>query len=212
MLQKKSKPLARPEHRATQPVFNSAYYRRFYLTRATRAMSREQTDARGALIASLVKQVDIPVRRILDVGCGLGWYQRPLTKVFRNASYTGTEISEYLCEQKGWIHGSLIDLKLKGEFDLVICADVIQYLNNRDAGRAVANLAKWCRGALYFHVPTKRDWQDNVDPSGTDTNVHLRSVAWYQKQLRRHFTHVGCGVHVKDDIPFAQWELEAPWR
>jgi SAM-dependent methyltransferase len=194
------------------PRFNAAYYKRFYLTPATRAMSREQTDIRGALIASLVKQLDIPVKSILDVGCGLGWYARPIKKVFRDANYTGTEISEYLCKRHGWIHGSLVDLKIKGQFDLVICADVIQYLNNKDANHAIGNLAKWCRGALYFHVPTKVDWQENVDPSGTDTNVHLRSAAWYQRELRKYFVHAGCGVHVKDDVPFAQWELEEPWR
>jgi 2-polyprenyl-3-methyl-5-hydroxy-6-metoxy-1,4-benzoquinol methylase len=175
-------------------------------------MSREQTAARGALIAALVKQLDIPVKRILDVGCGLGWYERPLKRVFRDASYTGTEISEYLCKQKGWIHGSLTDIKLKGEFDLVICADVMQYLNNRDAQKAIGNLAKWCRGALYFHVPTKRDWQENVDPTGTDTNVYLRSATWYQNQLRKFFTHAGCGIQIKDNVQFAQWELEEPWR
>ena len=192
--------------------FNAAYYRRFYLTAATRAMSREQTDTRGALIAALVKQLDIPVRRILDVGCGLGWYARPLKKAFRDASYTGTEISEYLCNTHGWIQGSVVDLKLKGEFDLVICADVIQYLRNFDAERAIANLAKWCRGALYFHVPTRHDWAENVDPSGTDSNVRLRSASWYQRQLRKYFVHAGCGLHVKDNVPFAQWELEEPWR
>jgi SAM-dependent methyltransferase len=201
-----------PPASGSKPTFNSAYYRRFYLTAATRAMSREQTDARGTLIAALVKQLDIPVGRVLDVGCGLGWYERPLRKVFRDATYTGTEISEYLCEQKGWLHGSIVDLRLQGKFDLVICADVVQYLSNRDAERAIANLANWCRGALYFHVPTKRDWSENVDPSGTDSAVQLRSMQWYQRQLRKHFVHAGCGVHVKDNVPFAQWELEEPWR
>ncbi len=193
-------------------AFDSRYYRRFYLTAATRAMSRAQTDTRGALIASLVRQIDIPVTRILDVGCGLGWYERPLRKVFRDATYTGTEISEYLCAKRGWLHGSVVDLTLKGKFDLIVCADVIQYLNDRDAERAMANLAKWCRGALYFHVPTKRDWAENVDPSGTDSNVHLRSAQWYRRQLRKYFVHAGCGVHVKDRVLFAQWELEEPWR
>jgi len=193
-------------------VFDSAYYRRFYLTPATRAMSREQTDVRGALIASLARQLDIKVERILDLGCGLGWYERPLRKVFKDASYTGVEYSEYLCKQHGWIHGSIVDVKVKGQFDLVICADVIQYLNNRDAERAIDNLARWCRGALYLHVPTRRDWQENVDPSGTDTNVYLRSAAWYRARLRQHFVHAGSGIHVKDTVPFAQWELEEPWR
>jgi hypothetical protein len=146
------------------------------------------------------------------VGCGLGWYARPLKTVFRGASYTGTEFSEYLCKKKGWIHGSVVDLKLTGRFDMVICADVIQYLSNDDARRAIRNLARWCRGALYFHVPTRLDWRENVDPSGTDSNVYLRSAAWYRRELRKYFTHMGCGVHVKDDVPIAQWELEEPWR
>jgi SAM-dependent methyltransferase len=194
------------------PAFDAKYYKRFYLTAATRAMSREQTDTRGALIAALVKQLDIPVNKVLDVGCGLGWYARPIKKVFPQASYVGTEISEYLCRTRGWIHGSIVDLKLKSEFDLVICADVMQYLNPRDAERAIDNLARWCRGALYFHVPTKLDWRENVDPSGTDTNVYLRSSQWYRARLRKHFIHAGCGVHIKDNVPFAQWELEEPWR
>lgn len=191
--------------------FNAAYYRRFYLTAATRAMSREQTETRGALIAAQLKQLDIPVRRILDVGCGLGWYERPLRKVFPEATYTGTEISEYLCRKKGWTLGSIVNLKLKGQFDLVICSDVVQYLTSGEAATAIDNLAKWCRGALYFHVPTSRDWKENVDPSGTDTNVRLRTGGWYRNRLRRHFIHTGCGLHLKDDVPFAQWELEAPW-
>jgi SAM-dependent methyltransferase len=198
--------------RSDSRTFDSAYYRRFYLTPSSRAMSREQTETRSALIASLVRQLDIPVSSILDVGCGLGWYQRPLTRVFRDARYVGTEFSTYLCERKGWLHGSVVDLKFKRPFDLVICADVIQYLNGVDADRALANLAKWCRGALYFHVPTTRDWRDNVDPAGTDTNVYLRSASWYRNRLRRQFTHAGSGVHVKDGVAFAQWELEEPWR
>lgn len=195
-----------------RPAFDAAYYRRFYLTAATRAMSRAQTGSRAALIAALVRQLDIPVKRILDVGCGLGWYERPLRRAFSGATYTGTEISDYLCETRGWIQGSLVDLKLQGRFDLVICSDVVQYLTARDAARGIRNLARWCRGALYFHVPTVGDWTHNVDPSGTDGNVQLRSAAWYRKELRRYFVHVGSGVHVRENVRFAQWELEAPWR
>ncbi|MEY4932611.1 MAG: hypothetical protein RLZZ403_931, partial [Pseudomonadota bacterium] len=58
--------------------FGSDYYRRFYLTPATRAMSRAATEQRGRLIAAAVKQLDLPVRRILDAGCGLGWFRKPL--------------------------------------------------------------------------------------------------------------------------------------
>jgi SAM-dependent methyltransferase len=192
--------------------FDAAYYRRFYNSAATRAVSRRETDRRAALIASLVQQLDIRVARILDVGCGLGWYARELLKAFPAATYTGTEISEYLCRKRGWICGSILDVKLRGQFDLVICSDVVQYLDAAGAARGIFNLARWCRGALYFHVPTRRDWRENVDLSGTDVAVHLRSGGWYRKHLRESFTHVGCGVHLKDDVPFVEWELEEPWR
>jgi len=192
--------------------FNAAFYKQFYIDAATRVTSRTEIRTRAALVAALVKQLDISVRRILDVGCGLGWYERPLRRVFGAATYTGMEVSKYLCDRKGWVRGSIAALKLKGQFDLVICADVLQYLSDRDAVRALANLGTCCRGALYFHVPTRRDWLCNIDQSETDGDIRLRSGAWYRKRLRRHFVHVGCGVHLKNDVPFAQWELEGPWR
>jgi SAM-dependent methyltransferase len=194
------------------PEFDSRYYRRFYLTPATRATNRQQTQTQARLIAALVRQLQIPVRSILDIGCGLGWYRQPLCRAFPGAAYSGVEVSEFLCEKYGWRHGSVVDLKLSRRFDIVVCADVLQYLPARDAERAIANLARWCRGALYLHVPTKLDWQQNVDHTGTDGNVHVRSAAWYRQRLRRYFVHAGCGVHVSNGVPFAQWQLEEPWR
>jgi hypothetical protein len=85
-------------------------------------------------------------------------------------------------------------------------------LNNRDASRAIENLARLCRGALFIHVPTQHDWNTAMDPSGTDTKVHVRSAQWYRKHLNEHFTHVGNGVLIKYDVPFLQWELAEPWK
>jgi SAM-dependent methyltransferase len=192
--------------------FNAAYYRRFYMTAATRAMSQVETERRGALIAAAVRQLDIPVRRVLDMGCGLGWFKRPIVKVFPKARYTGVEFSEYLCRRYGWEQGSVVDYRGRGTYELVLCCDVLQYLDKSEAAVAINNLARLCNGVLYLHVPTKKDWRMSIDPAGTDTDVHIRSGAWYKKQLRRHFIHVGQGIHVRHGTPFAQWELEEPWR
>jgi len=192
--------------------FDAAYYRRFYMRAATRAMSQPETERRAALVGSLVTQLEIPVKRILDVGCGLGWFKKPLLKSFPKASYQGVEYSQYLCDKMGWDHGSAVDYQGRGQFDLVICCDVIQYLNKRDAEMAIDNLARLCRGALFIHVPTTHDWKTLMDPSGTDTKVHVRSAQWYRKNLNEHFTHVGNGVLVKYDVPFLQWELAEPWK
>ena len=60
----------------------------------------------------------------------------PLLRCFPRARYTGLEVSPYLCERYGWEQGSLVDLDSSSRpFDLVVCYDVLQYLDARDAGR-----------------------------------------------------------------------------
>jgi trans-aconitate methyltransferase len=188
--------------------FDAAYYQRFYVNRRTQAVSRAELQRRATSVGALLNQLEIPVRRILDAGCGLGWMRAPLLRAFPNARYVGLEVSEHLCRRMGWIQGSLTSYQPRGQFDLIICHDVMQYLDERDAKRAFKNLASWCRGALYFHVPTVKDWQENVDPDCSDANVHLRSAAWYRKQLSQHFVHAGIGLYVRHGVPFMQWELE----
>ncbi len=196
----------------TKSAFDAAYYRRFYLRAATRAMSQPETQRRAAVVASVVAQLELPVKRILDMGCGLGWFKAPLLSVFSKASYTGVEYSQYLCDELGWQQGSVVDYRGRGQFDLIVCCDVLQYLNDRDAAQAINNLARLCRGALYLHVPTQQDWRTLMDPTGTDANVHVRPGQWYQQRLRRHFMHLGNGVLIKRDEEVMQWELQAVWR
>ena len=74
------------------------------------------------------------------------------------ASYMGLEYSDYLCERYGWTQGSLVDFKVRQPFDLVVCYDVMQYLDERSAGRALANIGRLCRGVLYFSALTSHDW------------------------------------------------------
>ena len=97
-------------------------------------------------------------------------------------------------------------------YDLVVCHDVLQYLEDKPAARALANLARLSRGALYFSVPTARDWRHAADQVRTDRDVHLRPGAWYRLRLQRGFRHVGCGVHLRRNLRPILWELEAPWR
>lgn len=160
------------------------------------------------MVAALVQQLELPVKRILDAGCGLGWLRAPLLKAFPGATYVGLEVSEHLCREHGWVHASLADYRPRTGFDLMICYDVMQYLSDRQAIRAMANLARLSRGALYFHAPTTEDWRDNADPTISDGDINLRGAAWYRSRLARHFEHAGYGVHVRRGVPWGQWELE----
>src|SRR5690348_3047871 len=96
--------------------FDAEYYRRFYLRKASRVTSRPETERLAAMVAANVLHLELPVRRILDMGCGLGWFKRPLMKAFPKASYTGVEYSEYLCAQFGWTQGSIADYRGRGLF------------------------------------------------------------------------------------------------
>jgi SAM-dependent methyltransferase len=188
--------------------FDARFYRRFYKDTRTRVTTPEEMRRRGAMVGALVRQLELPVKRILDAGCGLGWLRPPLVDVFPNAAYVGLEVSEHLCEQHGWVCESLATYRPRGRFDLIICYDVLQYLSDREAARAMANLARLSRGALYFHALTLEDWRGNVDRDATDGEIHLRAATWYRTRLARYFKHAGFGVHVRRGVPWGQWELE----
>ena len=121
--------------------FDKEYYRRFYFDPRTAVVSRAEMKARADLIAAYANHIGLPVRRMLDAGCGIGLLRTPLRRAFPRAEYTGLEYSEYLCERFGWTQGSLADWSAD-PFDLTVCYDVLQYLDDRTAARAIANLGQ----------------------------------------------------------------------
>jgi len=188
--------------------FDPAFYQRFYANPRTRVTTKAEMERRATAIGALVSHLDIPVRRILDAGCGLGWMRRPLLRAFPDAVYTGLEVSEHLCQRLGWINESLAAFRPRGRFDLAICYDVLQYLDDSEARRALANLGRLCRGVLYFHAPTTGDWQRNADLTCSDAEIHLRDAAWYRQRLARDFQPLGFGMHIRRGVSFVRWELE----
>ncbi|AMN48252.1 hypothetical protein ACG33_14325 [Steroidobacter denitrificans] len=194
----------------TQDDFDSGFYQRFYRDPRTRVTTPAEMARRAAVVAAILKQWQLPVRRILDAGCGLGWMRPAMLNAFPRSAYVGLEFSEHLCRRYGWVEGSLTDYRARARFDLVICHDVMQYLPERDARRAMANLGRLCRGALYFYAPTVEDWRHHADRSCSDTSIHLRESQWYRSRLSRHFRYAGFGIHVRRGVSFPQWELERP--
>lgn len=190
--------------------FDRSFYRRFYLDPRTRVMTREEMERRAGAVGAVVAHLEIPVRRILDAGCGLGWMRAPLLRAFPRASYTGIEVSEHLCARYGWKRSSVAAFRDRAGFDLIICHDVMQYLPEREARRAMRNLGRLCRGALYFHAPTSEDWRDSADQDASDSDVYLRPAQWYRARLDRWFRHAGLGVYVRRGVPLLLWELERP--
>jgi SAM-dependent methyltransferase len=192
--------------------FDEAFFERYYGDAATRVADAGDAARLVALVGGLVDYIGIRVRRILDAGCGVGLLRAPLLARYPGAEYQGLEVSPFLCRKFGWTQGSLAEYRSARRFDLVICHDVLQYLDDARAQRAIANLSRLSRAALYFSVLTRGDWRHAADQSRTDSHVHLRPADWYRSRLRRRFRHLGAGVHLARPLKPILWELEAPWR
>ena len=187
-------------------LFGPAYFRKFYLNAATRVVTPAEMRAR--LIAAVLAQAGVPVRSIIDAGCGLGLLQKPFAELLPRAHYRGLEASEYLCERYGWTRGSVIDYAPRKPCDLAVCYDVLQYLDDREAARAIANLARLTRAALYVSALTREDWRQNCDRTLTDRDVHLRPGDWYRIRLKRHFRFLGLGVWLRKGVNPLLWDME----
>lgn len=193
----------------TKERFGRAYYQRFYRNAHSSVTSQAEMTARANLIAAYVKHIDCPVGSILDAGCGLGLMRTALLRTLPGATYVGLEYSEYLCEKYGWLNGSIADYRPRQPFDLVVCYDVLQYLDDASATKAMRNFANLCRGVLFFSALTRRDWRENADQRRTDPAVTMRTAEWYRSRLRRHFRQIGAGFWIRRGAALVTWELES---
>lgn len=195
--------------RRNQADFDSAYYARFYENPKTRVTDQREVDRLAGFVASYLLYLGVAVRRVLDLGCGVGLWRAPLARAFPRARYQGVEISGYLCERFGWTQGSVVDFAAKQPFDLVVCQGVLPYLSAAEARRALGNLAGLCSGALYLEAVTSDDYREGViDRSRTDPGMQLRPRAFYLRALAPHFHNVGGGVFVARSAGVPLYALE----
>src|ERR1700688_2778765 len=61
----------KPKYRRNSAAaFDSAYFRKYYFDAATRVTTTAEMRGRALLIAAILRHAGIPVRSILDTGCG----------------------------------------------------------------------------------------------------------------------------------------------
>ncbi len=138
------------------------------------------------------------IERVLDVGAGTGlwgvWFRANMPKV----RYRSIDVSAYACEKYGHDRRDISAWRAREKFDLVICQGVLPYLDDPSCVKAVANMARMCRGFLYVEAITARDLRDTCDRERTDTRVIARPARFYRGVLTRHFESLGCGLfHVR---------------
>jgi len=176
--------------------FDASYYRRFYLSRETQVADATTAAALADFVFAYLAYLRLPVARVLDLGCGVGLWRREVLRHRPGALYVGVEKSAYACRKYGWERGSVVDYVAGPNFDLVVCQDVFQYLDDAEAAAALANLPRLAPRALYLQILTREDWERACDQRITDGEVYLRPAAWYRRRLRRRFIACGGGLYL----------------
>ncbi|HEX9259375.1 MAG TPA: class I SAM-dependent methyltransferase [Acidimicrobiales bacterium] len=186
--------------------FDASYYRRFYRDAPVHDRRRIGRLAEGVL--GFAGWWELPVRSVLDVGAGPGFWRDWMTENRPKVRYRSVDVSEYACSRYGHENRDISRWRPSRPYDLVVCQGVLQYLDDGAAASAVANLAAATRHLLYLEVPTRADLRGVLDTERTDLDVHWREGRWYRAQLAPHFVSVGAGLHVARAAPVHLYELE----
>jgi predicted TPR repeat methyltransferase len=194
---------------ASEQWFDEAYYQRYYFDKKTSVADPAHVSRLGAFVCSYLQYLRLPVKRVLDMGCGTGLWRDAVGKHFPHASYHGVELSEYLCVRYGWERGSVVDYQSAEPFDLVICQGVLPYLSAADLQLALRNLGRLSRGALYLEAVTREDYErETLDEALTDSRLFRHRAALYRRGLAEGFQSLGGGVWLSHAAEVPLFELE----
>ena len=188
--------------------FDKAYYDRYYRNPRTRAVSPAAAKRQAAFIAAYLRYLELAPQSILDVGCGTGTTLNALRREFPRARTHGLEVSEYLCERYGWELGSIADYQSTRTFDLVVCNDVLPYLDEQSCSQALRRITGLCGKAAFLGILTTED-QALCDPQRTDPQQWSRAAKWYRQRLGRSFVNIGGGMYLKKPVSAVVWQLDA---
>lgn len=195
--------------------YDRAYFDRFYRKERTRVHSRADVERKVHLaLAAAEFMLGREVRTVLDLGAGEGAWQPILARLRRGVRYVGVEPSEYAVARfgarrnlrRGTFDG--LDAARVGKgFDLVVCADVMNYLTPGELRRGLAQIAARLRGLAYLEIYTSED-----ELTGDLAAIDLREPAYYARALRRAGL-VRCGMHcyVGEHLAHRLVAMEGGW-
>ena len=131
------------------------------------------------------------LEKVLDSGCGSGYFGRRLLELGRAKELTGVEIFEGAAEAAREFYHTvhlgdveLMDLSYSGSFDLVVCGDILEHLKDplhilrkahswlRDEGFIVCCLPNIRYWKISYKLIVKGDWE--YESQGIMDQTHLR--------------------------------------
>jgi SAM-dependent methyltransferase len=168
-------------------VYDRAYFRRWYHDPRTRISSVRVLERKVHLAVSAAEYLlGRRIRSVLDVGCGEATWYDVLKEMRRPLAYTGVDSSAYVVRARRadrrvrlGSFGELRTLRLARGFDLIVCADVLQYVPTRELARGLREMGRLLGGVAYIEAFTRDD-----DMEGDMDGWHFRSAAEYRRLFR----------------------------
>ena len=169
--------------------YDRAYFDKWYRNPRTMIRSNAELRRKIAMVVAVAEVVlDRRIRSVLDVGCGEARWYTELKKIRPNVRYIGLDTSEYSVEKFGSSrnvrYGSFEGLesqRLRGGFDVVVCADVLHYLELEQIKEGLPELVRLVRGAAYLDLAVRED-----EPEGDLRAWKDRPATWYRSLFVRH--------------------------
>ena len=177
--------------------YDKAYFDKWYRNPRSRVVTPASTERKVRMVVGIAEYLlERPIRRVLDVGCGEAPWRAQLRRIRPRVQYEGIDPSPYVVERYGARRGIRLGgfgdvgrVGLEGPYDLVVCSDVLQYVENADLVRGLAAIAEMLGGVAFLEAYTTGDelvgdrrlWKD-------------RSVREWRRRLKAAGL-VSCGMH-----------------
>lgn len=193
--------------------YDRAYFEHWYRNRQTRVNTPAEVRRKVAMaVASCEYFLRRQLRSALDIGCGEGAWLSHLRAFRPKIAYTGLDSSEYVVGRFGRsrnIHratfGELPSLRLPS-FDLVVCSDVLHYVEEDEIRAGVDEIARICEGVAFLEILTAED-----EIIGDLNGLIRRPAGWYRNVMKKAgFTHVGPYTWASPALRGMLAELETP--
>ena len=191
-------------------AYDRAYFDRWYRGRGRVIDPADVHRAARHALAAAEFVLGRDVRSVLDVGCGEGAWRAMLRRSRPGLRYTGIDPSAYAVARYGRRRGirrgtfaGLDDAVPRTPADLVVCADVLHYLDDTEVRRGLPALVARIRGVAWIQVFALEDAFD-----GDTAGWRARPTAWYVRAFRRAGL-VGLGLNCWTTEGIARGRLSA---
>ena len=176
-----------PTHESAVKSYDRSYFDRWYRDPDHRVATRESLERKIRMAIALAEfLLGRKIRSVLDVGCGEAAWQPVVKRLRPQARYIGVDSSEYVLERFGESRqirrgtlGTLGEMRLPKRIDLIVCADVLQYMTDAEVTRGLRAIRRLLGGIAYIEAFVKED-----DMEGDRVGWHERTAAEYGRFFR----------------------------